>query len=62
MENIAMAYTVPQTILERAKIQNLRLYLNVRNVGFYAPEMNFWDPESGGPTPRIFTLGLDLTL
>jgi len=62
LENISMAYTVPQTILERAKIQNLRLYMNVRNVGFYAPEMNFWDPESGGPTPRIFTLGLDLTL
>jgi hypothetical protein len=36
--------------------------MTVRNVGFYATDFNFWDPESAGPTPRIFTLGLDLTL
>ena len=62
MENVSVAYTVPRAIVERAKIENLRFYMNVRNVGFYATEFNFWDPESAVPTPRIFTLGVDLTL
>ena len=62
LENISLAYTVPQTIVQKAKIQNLRVYGNVRNVAFFAPEWDFWDPENVGPTPRYFTLGVDITL
>ncbi|MFC4870707.1 SusC/RagA family TonB-linked outer membrane protein [Negadavirga shengliensis] len=74
LENISMGYNVPQPVLEKAKVSSLRLYFTVRNVGFYAPEWNFWDPEKSvsphdlggssvsGPIPRIWTLGIDLTL
>lgn len=62
IENISFAYTVPKAIVERAKIQNLRFYGNIRNVAVYSPEWDFWDPESVGPTPRYFTLGVDITL
>ncbi|UCS93901.1 SusC/RagA family TonB-linked outer membrane protein [Echinicola marina] len=61
-ENISVAYTLPKKMLEKAKIENLRFYFNVRNVGHYAPQWNWFDPENSGPTPRYVTLGLDLTL
>lgn len=62
LDNIALAYTFPRPMLEKAKIENLRVYFNVRNVGFMAPEWTYWDPESSGPSPRYFTLGVNLTL
>lgn len=61
-ENVSMAYTLPKQLVQRLSMQNVRVYGNVRNVGFFAPEFNFWDPETAAPTPRLFTLGLDLTL
>ena len=70
LDNISMAYTIPSQMLSRAKIENLKVYFNVRNVGVYAPEWDYWDPEwetsptnvGPGPTPRTWTLGLNLTL
>lgn len=67
LDNIALAYTVPAQILNKAKIESLKVYFNVRNVAFYAPKWNYWDPEwdsevGPGPTPRTWTLGLNLTL
>ncbi|HEX5553636.1 MAG TPA: TonB-dependent receptor [Chitinophagaceae bacterium] len=62
LENVAVAYTFPKTMLKRASIEDLRLYFTVKNAAFYAPDWNFWDPENSGPTPRTFTLGINLTL
>lgn len=62
LENISMGYNFPKHIVEKAKISNLRVYGNIRNVGYYAPKWDFWDPESSGPVPRYFTLGIDVTL
>jgi hypothetical protein len=70
LDNISLAYTIPPAILERAKIESLKVYFNVRNVGVYAPNWNYWDPEweteptnvGPGPTPRTWSLGLNLTL
>lgn len=67
LDNISLAYTVPAAVTQRAKIENLKLYFNVRNVGFYAREWTYWDPEwdpevGPGPTPRTYTLGLNVSL
>jgi hypothetical protein len=62
LDNISLAYTLPRTLIQRASIQNMRVYFSTRNVGYYAPDWNFWDPENSGPTPRTYTLGLNLTL
>ncbi|GEO05417.1 SusC/RagA family TonB-linked outer membrane protein [Adhaeribacter aerolatus] len=62
LDNIALAYTLPREIIQRASIQNLRLYFTTRNVAYYAPDWSFWDPENSGPTPRTYTLGLNMTL
>lgn len=67
LDNVSVAYTFPKQLLRRANIENLKVYFTVKNGGVYTQEWSFWDPEwaSGsepGPTPRFFTLGLDLTL
>lgn len=62
LENISMGYNFPKQLIEKAKLTNLRVYGNVRNVGYYAPQWDFWDPENSGPIPRYFTLGIDVTL
>ncbi|HWV29674.1 MAG TPA: SusC/RagA family TonB-linked outer membrane protein [Dyadobacter sp.] len=73
-ENLSVAYTVPKAVSQKVAVQNLRIYGNVRNIGFWAPQWNFWDPENGTngttnnsiatsvPSPRIYTIGLDITL
>ncbi|SDD48035.1 TonB-linked outer membrane protein, SusC/RagA family [Dyadobacter soli] len=72
-ESFAVAYTIPKTLVQRISLQNLRVYANVRNIGFIS-NWKFWDPENGTngatnqnltysvPSPRIFTMGVDITL
>jgi TonB-linked SusC/RagA family outer membrane protein len=76
LSNITLAYRVPKPLLEKMSLQSLRIYANARNVAVYAPHWDFYDPEptnidgrnsNGGtdaslPTPRFFTLGIDLSL
>ena len=62
LDNFAVGYNMPKQLIEKARIQNLKLYFTTRNVAFYAPDWNFWDPENSGPTPRSYTLGLNMTL
>ncbi|GAA4451264.1 TonB-dependent receptor [Nibrella saemangeumensis] len=67
LDNISMGYTIPKALVQRASIQNLKVFFSARNLGYYAPNWNFWDaePDDSGnnvPTPRILTLGVDLTL
>src|SRR3546814_928853 len=66
-DNIALGYNVPQQFLERYQVQQLKFFFNIRNVGIWSPHWDYWDPEwdpdiGPGPTPRTFTLGIDLTL
>ena len=67
LDNVSLAYTFPQRLIERASIQNLRVYFTVKNAAVYAPDWNYWDPEwdpnvGPGPTPRFYTFGLNVTL
>ena len=61
-DNISLAYTVPAHVSQKLAIQNLRLFFTIRNVAFWAPKWEFWDPENNGPTPRYYTFGLNMTL
>ena len=72
-DNINLSYTVPQSILKKIEVANLKVFVTVRNVGYWAPKWKFWDPEqyrnpadnnnlTNGPSPRTFTLGINLTL
>jgi TonB-dependent starch-binding outer membrane protein SusC len=62
LDNVSLAYNIPSSLTNRIDIQNLKLFATVRNVGWWAPKWEFWDPEESGPNPRYFTLGVNLTL
>jgi hypothetical protein len=62
LENIALAYNVPQKPLTKFPISNLKFLLNIRNAGVWAPDWKFGDPEDGVRSQRIFTFGLNMTL
>ena len=62
LDNISLAYNVPGNLLSKVQIQNLKIFGTIRNVAWWAPTWEFWDPENSGPNPRYFTLGVNLTL
>ncbi len=62
LDNVSLAYNIPSSLTNRIDIQNLKFFATVRNVGWWAPKWEFWDPENSGPNPRYFTLGVNLTL
>ena len=63
LENIVLSYSVPKTLLQALKIQQLRVSASVRNVAYLTKDWRFGDPEaSGDPTPRTYNLSLNLTL
>lgn len=76
LSNITLAYRFPKPVLEKLSLNSLRVYANARNLAVYSPHWDFYDPEptniegrnSDGavdgrqPTPRYFTIGIDLSL
>ena len=72
LNNISLAYTVPKNLTQRARIESVKMYVTVNNAFLYAPDWTFWDPEarnrasdgaiSTAIPPRIYTLGINLTL
>jgi TonB-linked SusC/RagA family outer membrane protein len=67
LNTIALAYSLPKNLVSKIRVQNLKLYLNIANAALYAPDWNLWDPQSDvggtvGPTPRIYSLGLNVSL
>ena len=62
LDNLTLAYNVPGELLGKVKISSMKLIGTIRNVGYWAPEWNFWDPENSGPNPRYFTFAVNLTL
>jgi TonB-linked SusC/RagA family outer membrane protein len=73
-KNISLGYTFPEKLLNKARIQYLRIYLNVSNVFVITkysgmdPEIGSWDPLTAGvdggfyPQPRVFTIGANIRL
>lgn len=61
MQNISLAYTFPKTFLKKFSIENLKVSLNVDNA-FVLTKWNYYDPENMGTCPRIWTLGVNVTL
>jgi TonB-linked SusC/RagA family outer membrane protein len=72
LSTVALAYTVPKRLVERARLQSLKFYINVNNAAVYSPDWTYWDPEfqnrdsngnlSTAISPRYYTFGLNVTL
>ncbi|HUV00560.1 MAG TPA: TonB-dependent receptor [Bacteroidales bacterium] len=70
LKNVQLGYTFPNSILSRVGVQKIYIYLNAQNVfSFVTKDYEGWDPErstfnSGEkiyPTPRIISIGFNLT-
>jgi len=62
LENIAIAYRVPESILSRTFIGNMKVSFSIRNAALWAPKWKFGDPEDGTRAQRIYTFGLNMTI
>jgi hypothetical protein len=71
LNTIALGYTLPKSMTQKARIESLKLYLNATNVAVYAPDWDYWDPEarnratngdiSTAIAPRTYSFGLNVT-
>jgi TonB-linked SusC/RagA family outer membrane protein len=74
LDNISAGYTLPKKWLSRYHIDKLKIYGNIRNVALWTKDKNweYGDIETAttnadfasvnGIAPRIYTIGLNLTL
>ncbi|MBO9594756.1 MAG: TonB-dependent receptor [Niabella sp.] len=68
LKNLQLAYNLPQALLQKAGINNLRLFVNGQNI-FTASKMKDFDPEKNlngstfyeYPTVKTITAGINLT-
>jgi len=60
IKNITLGYTFPKSLLSKAKIDNIRLYMNIQNVYTFTKYKGF-DPEVGASTQDSsgLTFGVD---
>ena len=61
LENISVAYNVPEAFLSKYKIQSAKVFATVRNVATWSKEWEYGDPETGDIAPRTYSLGINLT-
>jgi TonB-linked SusC/RagA family outer membrane protein len=62
IQDVSLSYNIPSGALTRIKMNSLQVFGSVRNLATFT-KWPGWDPESGmSPMPRIFTLGLNLSL
>ncbi len=77
IKNITLGYTFPKALLSKAKIENIRVYVNIQNLytftkySGYDPEVGASTQDSSGltygvdngryPSPTMYSFGLNIT-
>jgi len=62
LQDVSLSYNFPGKICSSVHLQSARLFVNMNNLLTIASSRILWDPETGNPTPRIYSFGLNLTL
>jgi hypothetical protein len=65
LKSLEIGFTIPQTLVSRAKITNLRLYFSGTNLLTFS-KFKLWDPEMGGdglgyPVQKVYNFGVQLS-
>ena len=58
LKNLSFGYTFPKSMIQKARIENLRLYINIQNL-FTITKYDGYDPEIGASTASVNVYGLD---
>jgi TonB-linked SusC/RagA family outer membrane protein len=62
IQDVSLSYALPASIIERLELNSLSVFGAIRNL-YSFDEWPGWDPESRmTPMPRIYTLGLNMSL
>nr|WP_320154015.1 TonB-dependent receptor [uncultured Draconibacterium sp.] len=66
LKSLEFGYTIPSSLSERIKIENIRFYASGTNL-FTISKFKLWDPEMAGnglgyPPQQIFNIGVNLTI
>ncbi|MDR1865710.1 MAG: TonB-dependent receptor [Bacteroidales bacterium] len=62
LQDLSVSYDLPQTLCGKIGMQQCRVYVSSRNLLTFT-QWTGWDPESGNtPMPKIFTLGINVSL
>jgi TonB-linked SusC/RagA family outer membrane protein len=64
LKSLEFGYTLPNSVLKRLKLENLRVYFSGLNLLTFS-QFKYWDPEMGGdglgyPVQKVFNVGLNL--
>jgi TonB-linked SusC/RagA family outer membrane protein len=70
LDNISVSYAIPKRLLYKAGLVNMNLSFSIKNVGFWAPDWDFYDPEAFNPSSpnavssssRTYTFGINFTI
>jgi len=62
LQDVSLTYTLPAKILSALHLQSARVFVNMNNMLTVASSRVLWDPETGAPTPKIYSFGLNITL
>jgi len=62
IENVALSYNVPQSLLNKFKIVNCKLSVVSENPFVWAPDWSWMDPENDSYTPSYISFKLNITL
>lgn len=62
LDNIALSYRIPTSLLSTVGIEQCRLSAVIQNPTVWAPTWSWMDPEQKGYTPTFYTFKLNLTL
>lgn len=66
LKNAEIGYTFPKKWVEKASVQNLRLYVSGVNLLTWAPDVHLFDPDLGSgdgrkyPPTRVFNVGINI--
>ena len=69
VQDVNLAYAVPANLVQRVKVNNMRVFVSARNL-FTFTKWPGWDPEGWSsaavpvnqPMPKTFTVGLNMSL
>lgn len=63
LRNLQIGYNFPKSIIEKAYMQNLRLYMTFTNLWTRTDVLGYGPEGDTGayPEPRVFLLGLNVT-
>ncbi len=62
LENVTVGYSLSNKLTSKVGVDKLKLYATARNLAVWKKDKNwdYWDIETGGLAPKIFTFGLNV--